>query len=167
MLNSRILNNLRLHLKHRNQCSVLESRSPTSGDKTFNDCCIPLRPLAKTKKNQMLLAKTNLVIVLTFILCHSLRWIPNIYEFKYKEMYDETSWVQSVQYISHLLITTSSSVTSYIYRFTHFNLFSKLKRSIGKNVQNYHLPCNKNRRKNDDYNCKEIELPAYYVHNQT
>ena len=163
VLNSRILNNLRLHLQHRNQCSVLESRPPNSGDTTFHECCIPF---TKTKKNQILLAKTNLVIVLTFILCHSLRWIPNIYEFIYKEMYDESSWVQSVECISHLLITLSSSVNSYIYRFTHFNVFSKIKRSIRKNAKTKHSSYKKKRLKHEDNNCEEIELPMFNVDNQ-
>ena len=32
------------------------------------------------KKNEIALAKVSLTIVLIFILCHSVKWIPNIYE---------------------------------------------------------------------------------------
>ncbi len=33
-----------------------------------------------TKKKDVLLAKISLVIVFVFIVCHSVRWVPNIYE---------------------------------------------------------------------------------------
>ena len=35
---------------------------------------------SSSKKNEMLLAKVSLTIVFIFILCHSVKWIPNIFE---------------------------------------------------------------------------------------
>ena len=32
------------------------------------------------KKNEIALAKVSMAIVFIFILCHSVRWIPNVYE---------------------------------------------------------------------------------------
>ena len=165
ILNSRILNDLRLHLRHRRECSVLESRHPTNGEIVFSECCIPLRRKVITKKNQMLLAKTNLVMVLTFILCHSLRWIPNAYEYKYNQMYDDQSWVQSVEYISHLLIALSSSANSYIYRLTHYNLFSKIKRSIRQKRWTHNIGFNASYG-NEDMKYDEIEIPTYNLRNE-
>jgi hypothetical protein len=160
ILNSRIFNDLRLHLKHRRACSVLESRHPNNGEKVFNECCIPLRRKVITKKNQMLLAKTNLVMVLMFILCHSLRWIPNIYEYKYNQMYDDQSWIQSIEPISHLLITLSSSANSYIYRLTHYNIFSKIKRSIRRKGWNHNIGFNGSSG-NENIKYEEVEIPTY------
>ena len=160
-LNSSIFNDLRLHLKHRRECSVLECKPGHSGERIFNECCIPLQPFAITKKNQMLLAKTNLGMVLSFILCHSLRWIPNIYEYMYKQMYDDGSWVQIVEYLSHLLITLSSSANSYIYRMTHFNILTKIKRSIRRKrwtqKRSFSSP------RIEEIECKELDLPTYNV----
>ena len=130
ILNSLILNSLRLHLKDRRKRSVLGRNAST--EQLAIECCIPIKAFPVTKRNQILLAKTNLVIVFTFMLCHSLRWIPNIYEFMYQQMYDPTSWVQSVEHVSHLLITLSSSANSYIYYFTHFNLLTRIRRSISR-----------------------------------
>ena len=158
-LNSSIFNDLRLHLKHRRECSVLECKSGHNGEKIFNECCIPLQPFSITKKNQMLLAKTNLAMVLSFILCHSLRWIPNIYEYMYEQMYDDGSWVQIVEYLSHLLITLSSSVNSYIYRITHFNILTKIRRSIHRKrwtqKRSFDSP------RIEEIECKELDLPTY------
>ena len=130
ILNSLILNSLHLHLKDRRKRSVLGRNAST--EQLAIECCIPIRAFPVTKRNQILLAKTNLVIVFTFMICHSLGWIPNIYEFKYQQMYDPTSWVQSVEHVSHLLITLSSSANSYIYYLTHFNIFTRIRRSISR-----------------------------------
>ena len=169
ILNTRMINDQRLQLKRQKSCSGVLERN-TNAESLVNECCcIPLKPVPITKKNQMLLAKTNLGIVLTFILCHSLRWIPNIYEFTYNQMYDTQSWIQSVEYISHLLITLSSSVIFYIYGFTHFNLLTKrIKRSV-RSKQGPQQPSNVSF--NADGNeammmCEEVELPWLATHHQ-
>ena len=156
IFNSSILNHMRLHLKHRRECSILECKTGHGGEKIFNECCIPLQPFAITKKNQMLLAKTNLAMVLSFTLCHSLRWIPNIYEYVYHQMYDDGSWVQIVEYLSHLLITLSSSANSYIYRITHFNILTKMRRSIRNKPWTQKRSFNSP--KIEEIECKEFDL---------
>ena len=40
-------------------------------------------------------------------------------------MYEPTSWVDYCESVSHLLIVLSSSVNSFIYKFTHFNIATR------------------------------------------
>ena len=80
--------------------------------------------LSASKKNEIALAKVSLAIVLIFILCHSVRWIPNVYELVRivrgkKE--DWPIWIESLTHISHFLTTLNSSVNFYIYCFKHFS----------------------------------------------
>ena len=51
------------------RCSSLASSQPPAA---FSS--------SASKKNEMLLAKVSLTIVFIFILCHSVKWIPNIFE---------------------------------------------------------------------------------------
>ena len=54
----------------------------------------------------------SLAIVSMFILCHAVRWVPNMWELYHLEQ-DQTqtpSWVLQTSAISHLLTTLSSSV---------------------------------------------------------
>ena len=46
-------------------------------------------PGSSTKKNEIALAKVGLTIVLIFILCHSVKWIPNIYELVRKSSFSQ------------------------------------------------------------------------------
>ena len=39
-----------------------------------------LGPGEGAKKKDVLLAKISLVIVFVFVVCHSVRWVPNVYE---------------------------------------------------------------------------------------
>ena len=75
-----------------------------------------------------------------FILCHSIRWIPNIYELqqeaatKVRILWDKgllanhliqadlvwPPWVQYTVQFSHLLTTINSSVNFYIYTLKHY-----------------------------------------------
>ena len=78
-----------------------------------------------SKKNEIALAKVSLTIVFIFILCHSVKWIPNIYELVRLSSEDQRKWppwVESVTHISHFLTTFNSSVNFYIYIFKHFDL---------------------------------------------
>ena len=80
--------------------------------------------LSSSKKNEIALAKVSLAIVLIFILCHSVRWIPNVYELVrivrgQKEIWP--TWIESLTHISHFLTTLNSSVNFYVYCFKHFS----------------------------------------------
>ena len=91
---------------------------------------------ASPKINEIALAKVSLAIVLIFILCHSVRWIPNVYELVrivrgQKE--DWPTWIESLTHISHFLTTFNSSVNFYIYCFKHFSNSSSNSRNAHVN----------------------------------
>ena len=88
-----------------------------------------------------MLAKVSIVIVVVFIACHSIKWIPNIYELIQRmktEMKEEVKeeeeekdvewplWIESVTQFSHFLTVLNSSVNFYIYFATHYEHFSYL-----------------------------------------
>lgn len=63
-----------------------------------------------SKKNEIALAKVSLTICLIFILCHSVKWIPNLYELARLATEDKRAWpawVESVTHISHFLMTVN------------------------------------------------------------
>ena len=65
----------------------------------------------------------SLAIVFVFILCHSVKWIPNLYELARLAREDKTAWppwVESVTHVSHFLMTVNCSVNFYIYCFKHY-----------------------------------------------
>lgn len=70
------------------------------------------------KKNEIALAKVSLSIVFVFILCHSVKWIPNLFELARLAWDDKREWppwIESVTHISHFLMVLNSSVNFYIY----------------------------------------------------
>lgn len=84
---------------------------------------------SQSKKNEVALAKVSLSIVFVFILCHSVKWIPNLYEHARLAKEDKREWppwVESTTHISHFLFTFNSSVNFYIYCVKHFKLVSRL-----------------------------------------
>ena len=75
------------------------------------------------KRNEIALAKVSLTIVLIFILCHSIKWIPNIYEvvrLSFKDKRDWPPWIESLTHIAHFAMSVNSSVNFYVYCFKHF-----------------------------------------------
>ena len=76
----------------------------------------------QTKKNEVALAKVSLTIVLIFILCHSVKWIPNIYELLRLSSNDKRqwpSWIESTTHVAHFLMSFNSSVNFYVYCAKH------------------------------------------------
>ena len=74
------------------------------------------------------LFQVSLTIVFIFILCHSVKWIPNLYELARLAREDKREWppwVESVTHISHFLMVVNSSVNFYIYCFKHFSFWSR------------------------------------------
>ena len=110
-------------------------------------------PSIKTNKrlkiSEVMLAKVSIVIVFVFIMCHSIKWIPNIYELLQRLHTEEECihwppWVESITQISHFLTVLNSSVNFYIYRATHYDLPS--------------ISCLKynKQRKSDEIECEEF-----------
>ena len=85
------------------------------------------------------LAKLSLVIVFIFILCHSFKLIPNIYELFFGltdagEL--QSSWVRSVIHFSNFLIVLCCSSNFYVYCFTHLNVGRSIQR-WSKSIHEY------------------------------
>ena len=84
----------------------------------------------RLKVNEIMLARVSLLITFVFVICHSIRWVPNIYELIQRinnQDIEWPSWVESFTCVSHFLTVLNSSVHFYIYYFTrneiksHFN----------------------------------------------
>ena len=85
------------------------------------------------------LAKLSLVIVFIFILCHSFKLIPNIYELFYGLTHAgelQSSWVRSVIHFSNFLIVLCCSSNFYVYCYTHLNVGRRIQQ-WSKNIHDY------------------------------
>ena len=83
----------------------------------------------RIKYSEVMMSKVTIIIAFMFIVFHSIKWIPNIYELMQRIMKDENDkdiewpmWVESVTQLSHFLIVLNSSVNFYIYWVTHYKL---------------------------------------------
>ena len=69
---------------------------------------------------EMYLGKISVCIMVIFIICHSIRWIPNIYEL-FQHVISKTvywpTWVESTTHLSHFMTTFDSSINFYVYAF--------------------------------------------------
>jgi len=79
-------------------------------------------PDGRNRKKDIILCKVSLAIVFVFIVCHSIKWIPNIYELLQVGSGEIVwpSWIETVTHFSHLLTTFNSSVNFYIYFAKHW-----------------------------------------------
>jgi hypothetical protein len=81
----------------------------------------------RIKPSEILLAKVSLLIVAVFVFCHTIRWIPNIYELIQRlwtsdiniDKIEWPPWVECITNISHFLIVFNASINFYIYYFNH------------------------------------------------
>jgi len=79
----------------------------------------------KRRNNEISLSKISLLIMSAFIMCHSVRWVPNIYELIQHmkpddEEFEWPEWVDSMTHVSHFLTTLNASINFYIYFFNRF-----------------------------------------------
>ena len=78
--------------------------------------------------NERELAKVSLIVSIIFVICNSIRWIPNIYELilrlKHEDVkgFEWPGWVNCMIQVNHFLIVFNSSVNFYIYYFTHYGM---------------------------------------------
>ena len=77
------------------------------------------------------LAKVGLYIVLIFVICHSVKWVPNFYELVHQGT-EEPKWVDVFMHISHFVIVFNCSVNFYIYCLTHLDIVEKIRLCFGK-----------------------------------
>ena len=88
--------------------------------------------LQTTTPTETQLTKISVTIILVFMVCHSIRWVPNIYELIQisHPNFDEANfvwpqWVESFANISQFMIVLNSSVNFYIYYASQLKVFSK------------------------------------------
>ena len=77
----------------------------------------------QVKLNEIELANVSIIVVVVFIVCHSIRWIPNIYELIIRIYSEEINvkwpvWAEYIAEINQFLIVFNSSVNFYIYYVT-------------------------------------------------
>ena len=81
----------------------------------------------RLKVTEIMLARVSLLITFVFVICHSIRWVPNIHELV-QRINDQDiqwpSWVDSFTCVSHFLTVLNSSVHFYIYYFTRNQITS-------------------------------------------
>ena len=93
--------------------------------------------LKRIKPSDIALAKFNVIMVAVFITCHSVRWVPNIYELiqrlTSKNDMHWPEWVEDLTNVSNFVTVLNSSVNFYIYYLAHQGLpiytFEKTKRN--------------------------------------
>ena len=85
----------------------------------------------KMKPKEIKLAKVGLYIVLIFVLCHSVRWVPNFYELTHPGA-DEPYWVTIFMHLSHFVLVFNSSVNFYVYCLTHLDIVKNIKQCFSK-----------------------------------
>ena len=94
----------------------------------------------RLKTNEIMLAKVSLMITFVFIICHSIRWVPNIYELIQRindPDIEWPSWVEAFTCVSHFLTVLNSSVHFYIYYFTRNKITSTHSNSNKRLRENY------------------------------
>merc|ERR1712141_581565 len=84
----------------------------------------PSVPDDRNRRKDIVLAKVSLAIVFVFIVCHSIKWIPNIYELMQVDYgaVEWPYWVEIFVCISHLMVVFNSSVNFYIYFAKHWRI---------------------------------------------
>lgn len=89
----------------------------------------------RIQPNEIVLARISIFIVFVFIVCHSIRWIPNVYELIQRIESEDGNiewplWIESITQVSHFLTVLNSSVNFYIYRATRHGIpFSNCSKS--------------------------------------
>eukprot|EP00093_Oithona_nana_P015158 15158.XXX_1229320_1231616_1 [CDS] Oithona nana genome sequencing. len=90
---------------------------------------------ATNRRKDIVLAKVSMAIVFVFIVCHSIKWIPNIYELLQVDEEDKEwpNWVELISNFSHLAIVFNSSVNFYIYFAKHWRAILNIPESRASN----------------------------------
>ena len=82
------------------------------------------------RRKEIVLAKVSLAIVFVFILCHSFKWIGNVYELTHCDWPD---WIKITTDFSHLALVFNSSVNFYIYLGKHWRTIFNIPESRSSN----------------------------------
>ena len=128
-LNILLYRQLKLIVKNRSFQSTTPTISPPLSYNNYIEETprVSISSIRRRDLNEVILAKFSIFIILVLIICHSIKWIPNVYELV-QRMYGEDEyinwplWIQSVSQISHFLTVLNSSVNFYVYLMTHYKL---------------------------------------------
>ena len=90
----------------------------------------PFSVTRRLKTNEIMLSKVSVIISVMFIICHSIRFVPNIYELiaRFHVNAGDTSyvmwpdWVEGFTFFSHLLTVLNASINFYIYYFARYKI---------------------------------------------
>ena len=126
-LNILLYRQLKLIVKNRSFQSTTPTISPPLSYNNYIEETprVSISSIRRRDLNEVILAKFSIFIILVLIICHSIKWIPNVYELV-QRMYGEDEyinwplWIQSVSQISHFLTVLNSSVNFYVYLMTHY-----------------------------------------------
>lgn len=79
--------------------------------------------LTTPRKREVLLSRISIYIVFMFVICHSVRLIPNTFEMIFTDHENQDlpwpTWVARVTNVSHVLLTLVTSFNFFIYYFKH------------------------------------------------
>ena len=83
---------------------------------------------------EVTLVKISLAIVITSIFCHSIKWVPTLYEMIDENAYQQSmmsGWIESFEHVSHFLLVVDASKACYIYHSTRSKtVLSKITRQL-------------------------------------
>ena len=90
----------------------------------------PFSVTRRLKTNEIMLSKVSVIISVMFTICHSIRFVPNIYELiaRFHVNAGDTSfvlwpdWVEGFTFFSHLLTVLNASINFYIYYFARYKI---------------------------------------------
>ena len=96
------------------------------------DAWVSALPVSQKRENKV--ARMMITIVAVFVICHTLRFFINMYEFVQKERgvseREWPDWIQTAIAISHLLFVVNSSVNFLIYNLKDKDFFEVFKSTL-------------------------------------
>ena len=104
------------HTKRRSTIISIQNRVSCIENETNNAKFTS--PIHRMESQEFRLALTNLLIVLVFIICHSVIWIPKIYEALMGSLSDIKRVFDGFK-LGYFFTALNSSINCYVYFFTH------------------------------------------------
>ena len=115
---------------HPSPCSSIPRHSiVTNHIVSRSSVATPFSVTKRLKTNEIMLSKVSVIISVMFIICHSIRFVPNIYELIARFHVNAglswvlwPDWVECFTFISHLLTVLNASINFYIYYFARYKI---------------------------------------------
>ena len=128
VLNCVIIKTLFKHHVHQRDSKIRRKASMYLNRKVHNEEgeIVSTNPIRKMEMHDIKLAITNLVIVIIFVVCHSIIWIPKIYE-AFMGTHTDIKTVFKGFKLGYFFTALNSSINCYVYFFTHYNPIDSFK----------------------------------------